>query len=171
MVGRFLAVMAGIAGLIAGSQAPAFTLQYMQNLTGRIDELKPIVEQFDADVGRYGYTRDAAIAECSTAQGLLEALCNGYATTVRRYELLTSHYAELSAASDYTRPLVLLKGASESDIIREITRSVMKEYKPAIPTTLDGAAYAGGGFAVLWGGLSFIFGLLGTIFGVGRRYA
>lgn len=171
MVARFLAVVAGIAGALAGSQAPGFTLQYMQNLSGRLDELRPIVEQFDSDVARYGYTRDRALIECDSSTGLLEALCTGYATTIRRYELLTGHFAELKAAGDYARPVLLMRGAAENPVIREIGRSVMKEFKPAIPATLDGAAYAGGGFAVLWGGLTFIFGFLGALFGVGRRYA
>jgi hypothetical protein len=79
--------------------------------------------------------------------------------------------ADLKAAGDYKRPLVVLKGAADNEVFREISQSVMKEFKPAIPATLDGGAYAAGGFAVLWGGLSFIFGVLGAIFGVGRRYA
>lgn len=171
MAARFLAVIGGIAGAVAGSQAPGFTLQYMQNLTGRIDELRPIVEQFDADVARYGYSRAGALAECETAAGLLEALCSGYALTIRRYELLAAHMAKLEAAGVYARPALLMKDAAEEPVIREISRSVMKVYKPAIPATLDGAAYAAGGFALVWGVLSFVFGLLGAIFGVGRRYA
>jgi len=165
MVGRFLAMAAGIGGLFAGSQAPEFTVQYMQNLTGRIAELKPIVEQFDADVAGYGYTRDQAISECATADGLLDALCNGYETTIARYVELTAHFAELEGAQDLARPLVLARSYK-----RDIADSVMEQFKPAVPATLDGAAYAGGGFATLWGGLSFIFGLLGAMTGA-RRYA
>ncbi|MEQ1930408.1 MAG: DUF2937 family protein [Parvularculaceae bacterium] len=169
MVARFLAGVAGIAGAVLGSQAPGFTLQYMQNLTGRVDELRPIVEQFDADVARYGYTREKALGECETSTGLLEALCTGYATTIRRFELLSAHLAELQAAGIYVRPILLIREAAENEVIRDISESVMKEFKPAVPVTLDGAAYAAGGFAVLWGGLSFIFGFLGAIFGGGRR--
>ena len=171
MVGRFLAVLGGIAGAVAGSQAPGYTLQYMQNLTGRLDELRPIVEQFDADVARYGYTRDAAMAECHTSTGLLEALCTGYSITIHRFEILTEHYEKLKAAGQYVRPLILIRSAAEEPIMREIGRSVMKEYKPAVPVSLDGGAYAAGGFALVWGVLSFVFGILGAIFGVGRRYA
>ena len=170
MVGRFLAVLAGLAGAAAGSQAPNYTAHYMQNLEGRIAELRPIVAEFDADVARYGYTRDAAMLECETATGLLDALCGGYATTIERFEILLEHQTMLKGASDYVRPLILLRDMADSEIVRELNRSVMKEYEPAIPTTLDGAAYAGGGFAALWGALSFIFGLLGSMFG-GRRYA
>ena len=165
-MGRFLAFILGIAGAVIASQAPSFTNQYMQNLQGRIDELKPIVEEFDANVSGYGYTRDSAMAECNVATGLLDALCETYVTTVRRYELLTVHIAELEAAGDYVRPLILAKTQ-----IRDVTESVYKQFEPAVPATVHGAVYAAGGFAVAWGASSFLFGLLGAMFGGGRRYA
>ncbi len=165
MIGRLFAIIVGVGVAVAGSQGPGFTLQYMQNLTGRIDELRPIVEQFDADVGRYGYTRQAAMAECLAADGLLDALCSSYETVVARYEELSAHYNELTAAGDYVRPLVLAKSFK-----RDIADSVYEEFEPAMPVTPVGLAYAGGGFIVGWGLLSFVFGLLGSMFG-GRRYA
>lgn len=164
MAGRFLAFVFGIAGAAAGSQAPGYTLQYMQNLSGRIDELRPIVEQFDADVSRYGYTREEALVECDVSTGLLEALCGGYATTIHRFEELTIHMAELEAAGDYVRPLILARSFK-----RDIADSVMEQFKPAVPVTIDGAVYAAGGFAVIWGALSFLFGALGSMFGMGGR--
>ena len=165
-MGRFLAFLLGIAGAVIGSQGPGFTLQYMQNLQGRIDELAPIVQEFDANIAQYGYSRDRAIGECQSATGLLDALCTTYVTTVERYELLTAHMAELEAASDMVRPLILAKSQ-----IKDITLSVYEQFKPAITVTTDGLIYAGGGFAVLWGGASFIFGMLGAMAGGGRRYA
>jgi len=165
-VGRFLAFILGIGGALIASQGPGFTLQYMQNLQGRVDELRPIVEEFDAKIGEHGYTREKAMAECSTATGLLDALCSTYRTTVTRYGLLTVHLAELDAATDWTRPIVLARS-----YYRDIAESVYEQYEPAIPATIHGAAYAGGGFAVLWGGASFLFGILGAMFGGGRRYA
>lgn len=160
MFGRMIAVLFGLAGAAAGSQAPSFTLQYMQNLTGRIDELRPVVERFDESVGAIGYSRETALAECEISSGLLQALCNAYVTTVRRYEELVAHKEVLAAAGDLPRPLVLARAQKP-----EISRSVLEEYQPAFPATVDGAVYAGGGFAVLWGGLSFFFGLLGALFG------
>ncbi|MEX0646115.1 MAG: DUF2937 family protein [Parvularculaceae bacterium] len=163
MIGRFLAVVLGLAGAALGSQAPGFTLLYLENLQGRIDELRPIVEQFDADVARYGYSRTTALAECETSTGLLEALCTGYAMTIRRYEELAAHMATLKAASELKRPMVLAASYK-----RDVAESVMKEFKPTVPLAIDGAIYAGGGFGVVWGGLSFIFGLFGAMAG-GRR--
>ena len=170
-MGRLLAFLFGVAGALIGSQGPAFTLQYMQNLQGRVDELRPIVEQYDADVAAYGYTREQAMEECKTATQLLDALCNGYETTVARYELLSAHLDVLQGASDYARPLVLGKMQAQDDgTFREIAMSVYEQFEPAVPTTLPGAVYAGGGFALFWGLSSFLFGILGAMFG-GRRYA
>ena len=62
MFGRLLALIAGAALAVAASQGPAFTDQYVQNLTGRIDELRPIVEEFDAKVGASIWTRPLVLA-------------------------------------------------------------------------------------------------------------
>lgn len=164
-MGRFVAFLLGVAGAILASQGPGFTLQYMQNLQGRLDELETIVEQRDADVVAYGYTRASAVAECRTATDLLEAMCDGYARDVDRLAYLTSHLAALNAATDYTRPLILARSFD-----RNIAMSVKTQFEPAIPATVHGAIYAAGGYAVAWGASSFLFGLLGAMTG-GRRYA
>lgn len=164
-MGRFIAFLLGVAGGLIGSQGPGFTLQYMQNLQGRVDELAAVVEQYDANVAAYGYVRESAIAECRTATDLLDALCEGYETAVERLEVLSAHLAELDSASDYVRPLILARSFD-----RQITDSVRKQFEPAIPTTVHGGVYAAGGFGVLWGLSAFLFGLLGAMFGA-RRYA
>ncbi len=165
MFGRLLALIVGAGLAVAASQGPAFTHHYMQNLTGRIDELKPIVEEFDTKVAEYNYTRESAMAECLTATGLLDALCSTYETVVERFELLTRHLAELNAASPYMRPLVLARTYQ-----KDIAQSTYSAFKPAVPATPDGFVYGAGGFLSGYLVLSIIFGLLGGLFG-GRRYA
>lgn len=166
MFGRLLALIAGAALAVAASQGPAFTDQYMQNLTGRIDELRPIVEEFDAKVSEYNYTRATAMAECTTATGLLDALCSTYETVVNRYEMLTAHLAELNSASIWMRPLVLARTHK-----KDITESVYSVFKPAVPATPEGFAFGGGGFLAGFLALSIVFGIVGGLFGAGRRYA
>ncbi len=162
-MGRFFALIFAIAAGIGGSQAPGFTLQYMQNLTGRVDELRPIVQQFDADVGRYGYDRNRALNECNNADGLLEALCSGYATTIRRFIELRDHLDLLTGAKPLTQPIVLARNYK-----KDIAQSTLNAYEPAVPTTLDGAVYGGGAFVSVWLILSLVFGGIGSLFG-GRR--
>lgn len=163
-MGRFLAVILAIAAGLAASQAPAFTLQYMQNLTGRVDEMRPTVQQFDDNVGQYGYTRSRAMEECGDADGLLEALCASYASIVRRYEVLQAHLDNLNRATSLERPVVLARNYQ-----RDIVDSTISAYKPAVPTTIDGAVYGGGAFLGIWMIASVLFGGLGAIFGGNRR--
>lgn len=156
---KFLAMLLAIAGGLLGSQAPSFTLQYMQNLNGRVDELKPLVEKFDTDVAAYGYSREQALKECATASGLLDALCGSYAETIERYEILSQHLTALQQAPELKRPIILAQSYQ-----RDIVDSVVEEFKPAIPTTVDGAAYGGGGFLGTWIIGSIFFGILGAPF-------
>jgi Protein of unknown function (DUF2937) len=165
-MGRFLAFLLGIAGALIGAQAPGFTLQYMQSLQGRVDELTTMVAAYDADMAANGYTREAALSECRTSEDLLKAMCGGYDASVERLDALHQHLAMLEAASDYVRPLLVAR-----HLDRTIATSVYKQFEPAVPATVHGAVYAGGGFAVLWGAASFLFGIIGAMFGGGRRYA
>lgn len=159
MFGRLLALIVGAAMAVAASQGPAFTDQYIQNLTGRIDELRPIVEEFDTKVAEYDYTRATAIAECSTATRLLDALCSTYETVVNRYEMLVAHMAELSAANIWMRPLVLARTYK-----KDIAESVYSVFKPAVPASPEGFAYGGGGFLAGFLALSILSGILGGLF-------
>ncbi len=159
IMGKFLAFIMGIAGALGMSQAPSFTNQYMQNLTGRIDELKPLVEQFDERVQEAGYTRAAAMTECAGSDGLLNALCKTYEEAVRRYELLVTHKAEIVDENAYVQPLMAAKGVQ-----KDIAESVWSEFKPSVPATTVGAAYGGGGFVGFWAIGRMLFGLLGAPF-------
>lgn len=156
---KYLALLLGIGGGVLGSQAPGFTLQYMQNLAGRVDQLEESVAEFDAAVGRYGFTRQQALEECAVAEGLLDALCDGYEKTVRDYMELSTHLEELRATSDIQRPVMLVTSHKP-----QIVDSVMEEFKPAVPTTTDGAVYAAGGLAGIWAVFSAIWALLSTPF-------
>ncbi len=162
-MGRFLAFVLGVAGALIASQGPGFTLQYMQNLEGRVSELTSIVEAQEAEIRDHGYTRETAMAECREAADLLDAFCSNYRMAVERLEYLTAHLAELNGATDYVRPLILARSYD-----RDIALSVQEQFEPAVPTTLHGAAYAGGGFIVAWGLPLLIFSILGGMFG-GRR--
>ena len=163
-MGRFLAFILGIAGALLASQGPGFTLQYMQNLQGRVDELTTIVQTHDAEIAKYGYNRDKALSECRQAVDLLEAMCANYRMAVERLDYLTNHLSELTSVSNYMRPLILAKTYD-----RDIAESVKEQFEPAIPATIDGAIYAGGGFAVAWGLPLIVFSILGGMFGGGRQ--
>lgn len=161
MIGRLLALLLGLGGLVIGSQAPGFTLQYMQNLSGRIDELRLIVEKFDAitrdlSITREQYVEDLRAADRESTDKTADVIEETYA----RYEKLTAHYERLNAASVFMRPVMLAQSFE-----RDIAEVVQREFKPAMPVTADGFAYGAGGFGVLWLIGSIFFGLLGGVFG------
>lgn len=165
MFGRLIAVLFGLAAGAAGSQAPGFTLQYMQNLAGRVDELGAVVARYDAVAAEAGLSRKGYVADLrASGRTSTDKTADAVEASYARYEKLAAHLAALKAAGDYARPLVLAR-----DFEPDIARSTYAEYRPAIPASLDGAAYAGGAFAVVWGGLSFLFGFFALA--GGRRYA
>ena len=162
-MGRFLALILGIAGALVASQGPEFTAHYMQNLNGRVAELETIVERFDSDIANFGYTREQAIEQCKLATDLFDALCSSYRSAIERYTYLKTHLAALSSVEDHVRPLILARSYDP-----EIAEAVRENYEPAVPTTLNGGLYAAGGFVVFWGLPLFLFSILGAMFG-GRR--
>jgi hypothetical protein len=149
VLAHYFSIVVGILGGALTSQFPGFTLQYMQNLNGRIDELEPIVQEFKADLIQYNYTVDSVLDECddngAVDHGLLSALCDSFLDVVVRYDTLQEHYDTLTAQSDYKRPFVLAKTAHE-----DIVQSVMKEFKPAVPVDESGLVFAAVGVVLFW---------------------
>ena len=148
----YLNILVGILGAVLVSQLPGFTLQYMHNLNGRLDELEPIVEELRFDIAVYNYTVETALVECDTAGGLLDAFCETFEEILIRYQELLDHYNDLESTSPYIRPFRLLK-----TIHQDIAESVMEEFEPAVPTSDSGLVYAGVGFLVFWVGIQVLF--------------
>lgn len=160
MLGRFLALVVGVAGIVAGSQAPNYTAHYMQNMEGRIDELRPIVKSIDDDRDSIGYTREQAAETCAgTNEPLFQKDCVRNETIIARFEKLVASQLALKEASSLMRPILLAQSYD-----RDIAENVLKEFQPAVPTTLDGAVYGGGGGLVAWIISRLLFGILGLPF-------
>ena len=159
MVTRIISMLVGAAGAVAVSQAPGFTQQYMQNLEGRVAELRTIVERFDENIARIGYDREEALTECCVAERLLGALCDGITEDIARYARLSAHQAELLAAESWARPVILARSVEP-----DIAASAYDRFEPAVPATATGAGYAAAGFAGAWGALTVIFGILSAPF-------
>ena len=146
MLGPYVAIAFGVVGAVLVAQFPGFTVQYMQNLNGRIDELEPIVEEFRQDVAVFNYTIESALLECETADGLLDALCDTFEDILLRYEELKEHYELLDSRSGLVRPFQLMQ-----TVHVDIAESVMEEFEPVVPTSEHGLMFAGFGFLVFWG--------------------
>ncbi|MEO0398281.1 MAG: DUF2937 family protein [Pseudomonadota bacterium] len=167
MFGQLIARLLGVAGIVVGSQAPNFTTQYMQNLTGRVAELGTIVAEYDQITTDLGVTREGYVDDLRAAdRPSTDKTANVVETTYARYDRLSAHLATLKSAEPMRRPLVLGR-----DYERDIAESTLSELKPAIPLTADAAVYAIGTGGVLWGAPAALFGLIAGMFGMGRRHA
>lgn len=192
MVGKILAFVLGIAGLLAGSQAPNFTTHFMQNLEGRVDERRLDFDRITERWEYYGITRENVSDNCrtdATSGSNPQASCLEDEMIISRFEKLVALQEELQAASKWERPVLLghalLDGSCSSDVpdelkertenrldtlcTRYLALNALKEYEPAVPVTADGAAYAAGGGAGVWAIFRILFSLIGMPFR--SRYA
>lgn len=169
MLGRLLAFVLGIAGVLAGSQAPNFTYNFMQNLEGRVNELLAFKQDIESDRARAGLTRAMAVKACEAADTqMLKDDCERAEETIVRYETLAALQDELKSENGWMRPIKLAKGMMEAGIIRDVAENTMKEYKVAVPATVEAAGYAGGTGGGVFVIARLLFGLIGAPFR--RRY-
>lgn len=165
MFGRLLAILAGLAAMIGASQAPGFTLQYMTALEARIAELKIIVDKFDGIAREMGVSREQYVDDLRAAKReSTTKTADVIEDSFKRYAELAEHKKALDAATPLMRPITLAQTYK-----RDIAEPILKEYKPAVPATLDGFVYGGGGFFGGWAAMSILLGMLGGVFGGGRR--
>ena len=152
---RIAATVGAIALGVGSSQFPEFSQQYEQRLGGAVDELRIITAQFDASATRAGLTREEALADYSGSE-FLELRGEDMRTTFVRLERLEGDLATLQNASA-AQKIANLPAMMDT----QIAQRAWENFKPGIPVTSEGAAFAvmGGvaGFAGV-GGLASLFG-------------
>lgn len=149
-------LVAGMLGATAASQAPEFMQQYNQRLGGAIDELARIVRHFDGDARAAGLSREAAIQRFDeSGDPFLNNRGRSMENTVTRWHDMSDHWRALKEANPFSRLPVFLAG-----IDREVVSRTWQQYKPAIPTTLEGFIYSAGGFLFT----HTVFGLILSMF-------
>ena len=138
-------VIAGIGGLGLAttlSQFPEYAQQYTQRLGGAVDELRVITEDFDRAAIEGGLDRQAALARYSiSSDEFLAGRGESMSGTFIRYEELSETLARIQGAGPLER-LQTLPAYLDTDI----GRRTLENYKPAVPVTMEGILYAGGGF-------------------------
>ncbi len=155
---RTLSMAAGIAGAVGFSQFPEFTQQYMQRLSGAVDELRAIVLAFDATAASAGMTREEALADLD-GSAFQSDLQTALAGQINRYEALSADYSALRQADPLAR-LAQLHRFTDPDLARR----TWEDFRPAVPASTDGLMFAGIGFAGGWLGLGLLFALLARLF-------
>lgn len=159
MVGRSITVAAALVCGIAASQVPEYAQQYRQRLGGAVDELRTVVQSFDADAQRVGYDRVQALAALSRAEDPFpRERAKSMRATIERYERLVRQQQAFRTSGDFGRVVVLVQ-----DLDPTLAENTWAEFEPGVPTTMEGAGAAGIG-AVFGVVLVNLLGLMG-----GRR--
>ena len=164
MIVRALSLAAGLAGGTAVAQFPEFSQQYLQRLSGAVDELETVVADFDRSADRAGLSREAALQELSGTV-FLDGRQVDMSRTISRYERLKEERLALANSTAITRLFAAPRVADE-----EIARRTWEDYKPAIPTTAEGLGFAAAGFLAGFFALRWTLGLILIPFR-GRRRA
>lgn len=153
---RTLAILGGLVVGAGLSQFPEYAQQYTQRLGGAVDELRIITEEFETAAAEAGLKRDEAIERYSkTGDGFIAARGESMARTFKRYEELSATLAEVRGATGWERFTKLPEYLDS-----EIGARALSDYKPAVPVTLEGFAYAGAGFVVGYAAMSALIGFL-----------
>ena len=146
---RTAAVGLGLLGAVTASQGPEYSQQYRQRLGGAIDELRRMVDRFEADARANAETRESAIArlrgnpdDLASRQG---AAAQG---NVERLARLEAHRQAMMGAGPFARIGLMLR---EGDT--DLMRAAYRDFEPAMPVTEEGVLSAATGFAALWGGI------------------
>ncbi|MFN4210567.1 MAG: DUF2937 family protein [Devosia sp.] len=138
-------IVAGIGGLslaVVLSQFPEYAQQYTQRLGGAVDELRVITEDFDRAAAAGGLDRPAALARYNASNDdFLAGRGTSMTATFQRYDNLSATLARIEGAGAVER-LQSLPAYLDTDI----GQRTLENYRPAVPVTMEGILYAGGGF-------------------------
>lgn len=132
-----------VAGAVLFSQAPEFLQQYLQRLEGHLDEARLGLGRLRDAAAQSGMTLDQlASSAASNPDPALARLGAVVRESSARVDLLGAADAALRGASAWTRPFEFLAHADWG-----IARATLAIYRPAVPTTAEGLAYALAGMA------------------------
>lgn len=134
-----------VAGAILFSQLPEFMQQYLQRLGGHLDEARLALGRFRDAATQSGMTLDQLMAGAGqNPDPSMRNLGGVVRGLVARVDELAAADAALRSASAWTRPFVFA-----AHVDGGIARATWAIYRPAVPTTAEGLAYAGVGIIVM----------------------
>jgi hypothetical protein len=162
---RIAALGLGLLGGVAASQGPEYSQQYRQRLGGTVDELRRIVERFNADAQASGETRESAIARLrANADDLASRQGSAMQANVERLDRLQQHRDAMIEAGPFQRVALMLRDGDT-----DVMRAAYRDFEPAMPITQEGILAAAGGFVALWGGILLLAGFTRSLIRRPRR--
>jgi hypothetical protein len=143
------------------SQAPEFQQQYRQRLGGALDEVRREIDRFDLDARAVGVTPDVAIERLRTnPDEIARRRAAAELDLIARGARLTRQQRVFETESVIGRLTTLA-----ADYDPDLAVGTWKAFRPAVPTTLDGAA------AALFGtGIGLFLVILARLTGRGLRW-
>jgi len=155
MLLRAMIVAGGLAGAAGLSQFPEFSQQYVQRLGGAVDELSRFVVAFDGDAAALGLDRVAALDELRAGGAMAARRAETMAATLARHDRLSADLSALQTAGPFTRAYRATRLTDP-----EIAAGAWQAFRPALPLTFEGAAFAAVGMlcglAAMSGGLALL---------------
>ncbi len=140
LVDRALCVL----GAALAAQMPEFMQQYLQRLGGHLDEARRQLEQFQQTARASGLTFEGLVADTSAQRDPAVArLGRVMAAASARVDALAAADRALHQASLWARPFVFFRHLDWG-----IARATWADYRPALPTTLEGLLYAAAGLVL-----------------------
>lgn len=141
---RLLATVGGLAGAVTLSQFPEFSQQYLQRLSGAVDEMHTVVLAYDNDAAQAGLGRQEYVNQMAQNE-VFAPTARSMAQNIHRYERLSNNYDVLKDASPIGR---LTQPWHFADT--ELVGRTLDDFKPAVPVTADGFISAGVGYGLGW---------------------
>jgi hypothetical protein len=164
-IARTMAVALGLFGGVAASQGPEFAQQYRQRLGGAIDELRRIVERFDADASANGASREGAVDRLKASpDNLVSRQGDAMRANVERLDRLERQRQAYIEAGPFERVVVL---ARDGDL--DLMEATYRDFEPAVPTTQEGFVAVVIGLLAGWGVTLLIAALFRRMFRRRRR--
>jgi len=146
MFRRTVSLAAGLILAGVAAQIPEFTQQYLQRLGGQIDEIDVQVEALDDRAAEAGLSRGDYVRRFLDNEDQIIKREGDYMVQVlARHTLLHAAYDALVAAPLWQRPLRMVQHH-----LPDTSRATLNEFKPAVPLTVEGFAFAAGGFLGGW---------------------
>jgi hypothetical protein len=145
MLIRTVSLATGVLGAVAGAQLPEIMQQYQQRLGGATDEVAAIVRRFDSDAAANSLNRSDALAKLHASQDdLVRRRGIDMELNIERLSVLRQQREDMTG--DYlTRAVYFLSHADTALLDDTIT-----DYRPAVPTSAEGAFSALIGFVAGW---------------------
>ena len=148
MLGLLARILPGLLLGLGFSQSAEFAQQYLQRLGGATDELRTVVERFDASAAAEGLTREAALERLSRNADPIAVRQGGNAReAIDRLAALEPRYEDMVRTAPLFRPFAMVADPDGATLGR-----TFDDFRPAVPVTPDGFLLAFFGFVGGWAG-------------------